>query len=502
MMNKGKYVGFLFLIIAIGFILRTYNLGTFSIWEDEKISICIANGISRNNPLGSASVTQNDILQKNTIENVVSSTATDNGNCIAYNILLHTWSKTFGNSDGSIRFLSVLASFLLLFVAAGFTNDLIGSRKVTLLSLLFIAFHSLLMAYSHQARAYALGSFFTLLSSWFFIKLFLIEKKPTRTFPYYAGYIIFGALSLLTHYLTICIFIAHAIIILLFTKRNRSWLFFTLAGVSIGLLVGIWFYFGGLDGYRVLNSQNLRYARDVVKFKPGEDTFIMPTSVRHVFTGIMQVWLQLFGNMMQLLKFRIREVAITLLIPLSIIGIAWWRSKDPAVRRKILILVVLTFTQTLFATFLAIKSGHCISFQPLYSIFVVPYAMILLAYSFILLFNSDNRNIKGLAYGFFAIWIGIMCLSWYPVLTDKKMGKPARESNPYTRLAGMVSNSYSQGDTLVAPLPKDIYLLNLYLNSDKQVIQKTDSNVLKKFYLIRSQQKDTVMLMDMIKIQY
>ena len=82
------------------------------------------------------------------------------------------------------------------------------------------------------------------------------------------------------------------------------------------------------------------------------------------------------------------------------------------------------------------------------------------------------------------------------------MGKPARESNPYTRLAGMVSNSYSQGDTLVAPLPKDIYLLNLYLNSDKQVIQKTDSNVLKKFYLIRSQQKDTVMLMDMIKIQY
>ena len=127
--------------------------------------------------------------------------------------------------------------------------------------------------------------------------------------------------------------------------------------------------------------------------------------------------------------------------------------------------------------------------------------MIMLAYSFIILFNSTAK-IRLYSYAAFVVWIAIMCISWYPILTDHIQGKQSRESNPYIKLAGIVERSYSTGDTLVAPLPKDIYLLNLYLKAEVEVLQKADSSIGKEVHLIRQKQKDTLILIDLKNVQY
>ena len=81
--DKRKYFFTLIIIFGLGFFLRVYNLGTYSIWLDEKISACIANGININEPLGSTTITQNQVIQKNVVDNVATATITDNGNSIA-----------------------------------------------------------------------------------------------------------------------------------------------------------------------------------------------------------------------------------------------------------------------------------------------------------------------------------------------------------------------------------------------------------------------------------
>ena len=135
-------------ILFIGLFLRVYDLGNESIWLDEGCSIRFAN------------------LNLSQIISV-----RDNGLPPLYYIILHWWINLFGDSEFSIRFPSVIFSFLAIFMIYKIGNQ-IFDKDVGMLSSLLLGLSVFHIHYSQEARTYSLCVLLTLLSMYFFINRF------------------------------------------------------------------------------------------------------------------------------------------------------------------------------------------------------------------------------------------------------------------------------------------------------------------------------------------
>ncbi|MFH1126260.1 MAG: glycosyltransferase family 39 protein, partial [Candidatus Altiarchaeota archaeon] len=179
-------------VILIGLLLRTHSLTGESIWLDEVSSIALAK----------SSMTQ---IFENTLWGE---------HPPIYFIVLHYWSGLFGDSEFSVRFLSVLAGTLAIFMTYK-VGALLFDRDVGLLGSLLVVFSRFHIWNSQDARMYAFMPLVTLLSMYFFIKL--VDKKTLATS---AGYLLSSLLLVSTHFYGIFIVVAQNIY--LFTMRVFS----------------------------------------------------------------------------------------------------------------------------------------------------------------------------------------------------------------------------------------------------------------------------------------
>src|SRR5678815_486504 len=137
--------GFL-LVFALAVFLRLFHLGTYSIWMEEKISLCIANGMvlydsaALGPEFSDDKILNNKLFaQKNTLANVVRSTVADNGNGLLFNSLLHYWVMIFGSSDFTIRMLAALFGLLLVLVSYRVAFEMFESPPLALLAMFLCA---------------------------------------------------------------------------------------------------------------------------------------------------------------------------------------------------------------------------------------------------------------------------------------------------------------------------------------------------------------------------
>ena len=121
-----------------------------SLWLDEVVSI--------------------EIARLSLFRLVEQTLATDTHTPLYYSIL-HYWMALFGDSEITARALSVLFGFLAL-VMIYKVGGLLFNKRVGLLSSLFLSLSVFHIYHSQEVRMYSLMSFLTLLSFYFFIKLF------------------------------------------------------------------------------------------------------------------------------------------------------------------------------------------------------------------------------------------------------------------------------------------------------------------------------------------
>jgi mannosyltransferase len=162
----------LLLILLLGLFVRIYFISGQSLWFDEGYSVRMSQLSPRE---------------------IISKTASADYHPPLYYIVLHYWVSLFGTSEFSVRLPSAIlgiCSILILYkVGKHLFNDNVG-----ILSSLILAVSVFHVEYSQEVRSYSLMAFMTLLSFYFFLKLF--NEKNLRSS---VGYIISSAVLMYTH---------------------------------------------------------------------------------------------------------------------------------------------------------------------------------------------------------------------------------------------------------------------------------------------------------------
>ena len=198
MRGIGKYRdSFILLgILLVAFSLRIYQLGTESLYLDEAFSVRTSS-----NSFGQ--------LLKASLADI---------NPPLYYLLLHYWMLLFGSSEFWVRLPSVL--FGTCSVAVLYKLGSILFNKVTgLISASILALSAWQIYSSQTARTYSLMVLLTLLSFYFFLRLF--EGKDYRVL---AGYILSTTALMYSHYYGLLFVLAQTLFLFSFyaLQRNRE----------------------------------------------------------------------------------------------------------------------------------------------------------------------------------------------------------------------------------------------------------------------------------------
>ncbi len=156
--------------------------------------------------------------------------------------LLHGWLTLTGDSEFSIRFLSLLPSVLLIPLMAQLGRAMLNKRVGLLAAFLTAVSPSLIWAGQDGRSQYTLAPFFAALATWLLVSL--INTAPQKTKKQvtasWALYALTAALAVYSHYYGILPLLAHGVYLL--TKpRTRRWFVWWLgAGLAAFLLFSPW----------------------------------------------------------------------------------------------------------------------------------------------------------------------------------------------------------------------------------------------------------------------
>jgi uncharacterized membrane protein len=216
-MTKRKGDILLWLILALGTALRLFHLGSQSFWWDEVYSASLS-------------------AQK--LETVISRF----GQTPAfYHILLHLW-QYLGQSDGTIRLLSVLFGVITLWIVYRLGREFLN-RTQGLMCAFLIAISPFHVWYSQEARMYSLLILLCTLATLFFVRFL----KRSHGWPG-LWWALTTALGLYTHYYALFVLAFQLLYMMIFWRRYRElWprVFWALATIMLLIVPILLIFFPG-----------------------------------------------------------------------------------------------------------------------------------------------------------------------------------------------------------------------------------------------------------------
>ncbi|MDB5242636.1 MAG: hypothetical protein JWP57_3261 [Spirosoma sp.] len=500
--------------------MRLYRVGTYSVFFDEKTTLLVSQGVvvegyNQKDVFNKPYFTPADYWRPKTIGDYSEAVArSDIGNSPVYYAILHGWMSVFGLSDWSLRMPSVLFSTLTVLLLFIFVRRHFRSDTLALVSAAIAAVEPFFVAYSHMARNYSTTFFFTLLVTHVF--LLILEKASDREVPnrrvpigLYIAYSLLFILSVLSHYLTITVFLCHGLCALLYLRSDRAWITLGLAAMGGLGLLSLWFiYGGGRYTFFVLNSQ-AEFYRHIALTNPlgSEFGIVLPATIPNIAKKAAPIFADLFiitnGLGSALLGLRNLSVALVLGGAATLIMHRYWNVAKPPVwvygavsllllaglpfysvvplrffvlsaafpffylmaryiidrtddqqKRLVICLLILTFIPTLFLLFMAWRSGHTFGITQRYSGFSFPYVCILIAMGLRQLvrlqwwFSVPMLAALLVQSGFIIQLLGKIYDDIEPKYTYFSQ---ARISNPYWSSAQELMKRYVPGDTIVYP---------------------------------------------------
>lgn len=471
-------------ILILACFLRLFTLGDYESWFDEKISVSEANGLfvfdfSKEEPF-----TLQQIQDANTLHNAWASTVqTDGANGMAYITLLHLWTVMFDNSDFAVRMLSLIFGLAVVLLSYYISMEIFANKTIAYGLAFLLAIHPQLITYSQEARTYMLTTFLTLWATLILLRLLKSnEWQPKNLVLYFC----LAAAAALAHYSSVYIFTGHFfILIVLHSLTRKKWMQLFAYAMIPALVVCLWMYHYGLDGLRYVAERNQNYQQ--LSAADPRNAFYMKTSLSAVVAGWLQNLLAMSGNMLSNVGVQIRYNIVLLSIPLCLAFVYLFKFYKAQRRTQIMILI-LAASPLLFATLLALLAGHIISFQTTYSVFAIPYMMILiLASAYFIHIRSSKTYLKNVTVVFGAIHILVMVTSSLVIYNgaDSK----TKSVNRYEAGAGQlfVLAKNAEDDLLRISYPNEEKAIefNKYLGDDflmtEQIIRNVSNDTLTHF---------------------
>ena len=516
-------------VLLLAFGLRLYRAGTYGVFFDEKATLLVSQGVvvegyNQKDVFGKPHFTPAEFWRpKTTTDYLEAIIRGDIGNSPAYYVMLHGWLSVFGLGDWSLRMPSVLFSTLTVLLLFVFVRRHFRSDGLALVSATVAAVEPFFVSYSHMARNYSMTFFLTLLATHLF--LLILERGPTPGGPanrqspigLHVAYGLVFILSVLSHYLTVTVFLCHGLYALLYLRHVRSWVALGLAGMSGLGLLSLWFlYGGGKYTFFTLNAQADFY-RSIALTNPYGSEFgtILPATIPNVAKKAAPIFTDLFiitnglgsalvglrnsalalglGGAAAFVIHRYRAVAkppvwvygavpFLLVVGLSVYTVVPLRflvlsaalplfyltgryiidRTDDREKRLVVGLLLLAFVPTFFLLFMSWRSGHTFGITQRYSGFSFPYVCILIA--------MGLRQLSTLRWWFSVPLVTVLLIQ--SAFVARLLGKiyddvepkytyfnRARIPNPYWSSAQELVKRYAPGDTIIYPnRQREIYV--------------------------------------------
>lgn len=459
------------LFILGSLLIRLNHLESHTLTQNELMTLCRVNGIDANmtpeltlNVDLDSTFTQQDLREHRTFNNVVSATIADSGNAAAYNVLLYAWSSLFGDSNFSLRALSVLFGVLTVILGYYFCRQLFNERTANIAAAL-LSFHPVLVEYGQLARAYVPASFLILLATY---SIYQVSVAKRHTWLHIPLYVLVLNLSLLSHYVTLYVFLSHVILVAIFHSHRKALIQYSIMAVIGFGIFSVWLLNGGWQGKKPMNIERQMWQLNLPV--NGE----MPEYVRtagDIANDTMANYVSIFGVRLtddSLLVLQILLIAI----PLAALFFVFRKVRKSEYFRPVMFVTFPLVMYLIFVIVMALRSGHSIPFDIRYAIFVIPFACLLLAFGIDRMMEY-NRIMRTVGFATMGILSAVMVANLYPSLANE-MEPLGVNYNRYREAASFAQRAAAENDTLVFNDRNDAILVNLYLRKSapwQQVIR-------------------------------
>jgi len=197
-MSNKRIILLLLLALSIPAALQLYNLTATALWHDEAFSA---------------------LLIQYDIKEMIYRIGLDVHPPLYY-LLLKGWAAFFGNSLLVLRLFSVFFGVITVLAVYAFVKEAFQSRKLAFFSSALLAFSSFQIQYAMEARMYTLGTFLTVVSSYFLLRA--LKLKHWLWWFFYALAVSAGIYS---HYFVIFWVIAQGIFIIYWLFKEAKFNF-------------------------------------------------------------------------------------------------------------------------------------------------------------------------------------------------------------------------------------------------------------------------------------
>lgn len=201
-------------VLALAAIVRFVGLGTRSLWTDE------------GSTWTAASLEWNALLER--------CIHRDASPPLYY--VLTSWALRLGETEASLRLVSMLASLAMVWLAYRLAR-LLARRGPATFAAAIVALSPFQVMYAQEARTYPLAGAFLLAGLLLFTRAFLLGRREA-----WIGYVIVSALGLYTQSIAALGITAQVAVLLWMPEARKRWKEFVAAQLAVGVLYSPWLW--------------------------------------------------------------------------------------------------------------------------------------------------------------------------------------------------------------------------------------------------------------------
>ena len=525
--NKTILVSAFFGLMILGFVLRFYHIGSFSLFGDEKQSMMIAVG---NTNIGGMSelmqpgktFTPADFWAPRGIKAWLDADARGDvsGNSLVHDLLLKLVAFVFGKGDAAVRSLSVVFNMLTVWLMFYWSRKIYPKITWQIALLALAVIEPFFVVYSQQARNYATSMFFATASNFFYWKLMYPRGESGIKSKDWLGWIATSILALFSTYLTALVLVGQGVYAVLNLRSKEMWTRLLLgAGIIIIPFLG-WMTMGPgryfLAYQADAGAQYLAYLQANGPI-PG---WIEAANFSNLLKRTVMILSDMFlwtNDLYAKQGYRFGGVVLVLFG----YGLYTWLKDFPAEKRRFYIFGLIQLVLPMLVLILtAINAGTTTGYFIRYVGFGLPFGIFISVGFMEYVFQKPIwiRIVAGL---FVFIQAYFLIFAFLPIYQDKPQkytSSQGRIKNPYPQIATDLRAKYAPGDTVLYPSRvtnflnskhlavgnysvADAQLVNLYLSPSDKFIQRIDT-LRKDSVILKRKNGDQILIFDFNQGKY
>lgn len=386
---------------------------------------------------------------------------------------LFVWMKVFGYSQVAARSFSLLFYFLSAWLTGLFALNLFKDKLTARIAAGLFLLSPIAITLGWVTRGYSMAVFFGLLATYTLLKILEEPEAPlSRFIKLGVLYVLAASIGIFAHYNLAAFIGFHGLLVLL--KFGFKWKELFKHAFLIGsayIPFAIWFL--PLKKYQVMLEMGSTADHWAEAVKNGTVPDVLQEGV---LTEPSAYWVLLnwirsiagYLNMDLLVIEAAFSPAITMVAAILVVLPLWmifkYLRKASGTDPMIHFFWMAPIIWLLLATFSSVTGGQTVAFFQRYTIFYIPFTLVLFAYAMAEMSRAEKKN--WLAISGIAICLLVSVITAVPKYVDDLPGSYTSKINVYEYAAETIAANSKAGDLVIFSNRKGAFMTNLFMRSD------------------------------------